>query len=177
MRFLTHVVVCYILFHPLEAVRIQVVCQNGTTPFSSRNCEWANASEDVRNDSILGFEKLHESLMLGMQPRIPVYLPEVKRESTIGLVLSMDAQSISRIPTHNEFHTHVLHDEIRLSGNKLHIKEPELIMNVVEFVDDCSDLLVFLIKGSDVQAATIWERSYIHNNLADDIFKRKIFVS
>lgn len=115
--------------------------------------------------------------MLGMQPRIPVYLPEVKRESTIGLVLSMDAQSISRIPTHNEFHTHVLHDEIRLSGNKLHIKEPELIMNVVEFVDDCSDLLVFLIKGSDVQAATIWERSYIHNNLADDIFKRKIFVS
>ena len=40
-------------------------------------------------------------------------------------------------------------DKVRLPSNKLHVKKSELIVDVIKFVDDCSDLFVLLPGESE----------------------------
>ena len=41
--------------------------------------------------------------------------------------------------------TYVLHNEIGLSGQHLHLEDAELIVNLVKLVDDCFDRAIFLL--------------------------------
>ena len=75
-----------ILLQIFVALGIQVVCEDGASLFCGRQREWTNSSKDISNDVLLR-EQSDQAIMLCVQPRIPVHLPEVEDELAIGLAL------------------------------------------------------------------------------------------
>ena len=45
--------------------------------------------------------------------------------------------------------TYMFDNKVRVSCNKLHVKKSELIVDVIKFVDNCSNLFVLLPRKSE----------------------------
>jgi hypothetical protein len=73
--------------------------------------------------------------------------------------------------------TYVFNNIFWNSCNQFHLEETELCVNRIEFVNDRPDSLVFLVPDASVFNYTMDKRkTYIKNQLADDMLIREVFV-
>lgn len=70
----------------MRTLRVQVICEDSTAFLGSRNGKWADASEHVGNN-ILRLEQLYQTIVLGVQSRIPVNFGKVESKPTVRLML------------------------------------------------------------------------------------------
>lgn len=73
----------------------------------------------------------------------------------------------------------MFYDKIGLPSDQLHVKESELIVDCVQFVDHSSDLSILLqntlLYQYERHLMSKWNTN-IQNNLADDVFVWKVFI-
>ena len=83
---LTYSVVLYIFEQILRAIRIQVVGEYRAAFFSRRNSKGSHTRKDVRHH-LFWPESLDQTVVLRVQPGVPVYLRKIKSKTAIRFIL------------------------------------------------------------------------------------------
>lgn len=76
-----------------------------------------------------------------MQPRVPIDFSEVKSKAAIRLVLYKKS-SVTELSQGGS--SHMFNDIFWFARDEFHVKESELIVDSVEFIDHSLNLVVFL---------------------------------
>ncbi len=65
---------------------------------------------------------------------------------------------------------------VGVPGHKLHFEEAELAVDIIQFVYDGANVLVFLVANVRM-GSTRNMRTYVYDNLPDDLLERQVFIS
>lgn len=187
-----HLVEFRILGERFGTRRVQIARHDPAPFLASRDRERPDPGERVAHD-VLRVERVDESSVLRLQPRVPVDFRKVKLEPTIVFSLRITKKTcqLNRDRARREERELFYHfdDKVWFAGENLHLEIPVHVVDRVEFVDDRSQTLVFLSvisfpreKGTTRQSEMNSRRrrevvTHIEDHLTDEVFVRKVLVA